>query len=99
LQAHPAWRAKPRFVPMVGPFYQGMAVMVPLHLAQLDRNASVDSRACGAGAALCRRALRASVDAAGATRDVLAEGEFDVQACNGSNRAEIFVFGSATRSC
>lgn len=92
MQAYTGLAVKPHFVPVVGPFYQGMGVMVPLHLSQLGPRAS---------AARIHAALQARYDGERFVqvmplRDpaVLAEGEFDVQACNGSNRAEIFVFGS-----
>jgi N-acetyl-gamma-glutamyl-phosphate reductase len=92
MQAYTGLAVKPHFVPVVGPFYQGMGVMVPLHLSQLGPRASAERIHAG---------LQARYDGERFVqvmplRDpaVLAEGEFDVQACNGSNRAEIFVFGS-----
>ena len=77
-------------MPVVAAFYKGIAVSVPLHLSQL---------APGATAATLQRALE---DRYGGERfvrvkplsdpDTLANGFFDVQACNDTNRAEIFVF-------
>jgi N-acetyl-gamma-glutamyl-phosphate reductase len=92
MQAYTGLAVKPHFVPVVGPFYQGMGVMVPLQLCQLDRRAS----AASVHAALEERYAGERFVKVMPLRDpaVLAEGEFDVQACNGSNRAEIFVFGS-----
>ncbi|MFN9503828.1 MAG: N-acetyl-gamma-glutamyl-phosphate reductase [Rubrivivax sp.] len=92
MQAYTGLAVKPHFVPVVGPFYQGMGVMVPLQLCQLDRRAS----AASLHAALEERYAGERFVKVMPLRDpaVLAEGEFDVQACNGSNRAEIFVFGS-----
>jgi N-acetyl-gamma-glutamyl-phosphate reductase len=92
MQSYTGLAVKPHFVPVVGPFYQGMGVMVPLQLCQLDRRAS----AASLHAALEERYAGERFVKVMPLRDpaVLAEGEFDVQACNGSNRAEIFVFGS-----
>ena len=90
MTAHTGLQARPLFVPVVANFYKGLAVSVPLHLSQL---------APGATAATLQRALE---DRYGGERfvrvkplsdpDTLANGFFDVQACNDTNRAEIFVF-------
>ena len=92
MQAFTGLAVKPHFVPVLGPFYKGMGVMVPLHIAQLDRRASAES----VHAALAQRYAGERFVKVMPLRDpaVLAEGEFDVQACNDSNRAEIFVFGT-----
>ncbi len=88
--AHP-----PLFMPIVGDFYKGLAVSIPLHARQL---------AGGAGAAVVHRAL--SERYAGerfvrvqplADPRVLAEGGFDVQACNDTQYADLFVFGDDQR--
>jgi N-acetyl-gamma-glutamyl-phosphate reductase len=92
MQAHTGLRGKPHFLPVVGPFYKGLAVMVPLHVSHLGRDGSAEAlHAC----------LQARYEGEAFVRVMplrdpatLAEGEFDVQACNDSNRAEIFVFGS-----
>lgn len=92
MQAHAGLRRKPHFVPVVGKFYQGLAVMVPLHRDPLGAGASAEAlHACLA--ARYRGEPFVSVEP---LRDpaTLEIGEFDVQACNGSNRAQLFVFGS-----
>ena len=77
-------------MPIVGNFYKGLAVSVPLHLSQL--------RAGTDGAALLRaferhyegeRFIRVMplADAAGAEPNF-----FDVQGANDTNRIDIFVF-------
>lgn len=89
---HGGLTCRPVFQPIVGPFYQGLAVSLPLHMAQL---------AGGAGAASVHQAyvrhfegepfvdVRPLRDA-----QVLEDGFFDVQACNGTNRVDIFVFAN-----
>ena len=85
----------PLFMPIVGDFYKGLAVTIPLHASQLRG---------GAGAAEAHRVL--SERYAGerfvrvmplADPQVIAEGGFDVQACNDTQRADLFVFGDAER--
>jgi N-acetyl-gamma-glutamyl-phosphate reductase len=92
MQVHAGLAAKPVFVPVVANFYKGLAVMVPLHLRQL---------AAGTSGAVLQRAL---ADRYGGERFVrvmplsdpatLEEGFFDVQACNDTNRADLFVFAN-----
>ena len=92
MQTHTGLATKPHFVPVVGAFYQGLAVMVPLHRAQLARQASAEAvHTCLAKHYAGERFVKVMP-----LRDenTLRIGEFDVQACNGSNRAEVFVFGS-----
>ena len=90
--AHTGLAQAPVFMPAVGNFYKGLAVSVPLHLSLLPRGTD--------GAAL-HRALTAHY--AGerfvkvmplADPATLHSGFFDVQACNDSNRCELFVFGN-----
>jgi N-acetyl-gamma-glutamyl-phosphate reductase len=92
MQAYTGLASKPHFVPIVGNFYKGMGVMVPLHLASLGHGVTVEAL----HAALAARYDGERFVRVMPLRDpaVLAEGEFDVQACNDSNRAEVFVFGS-----
>ena len=90
MMAHTGLQARPLFMPVVASFYKGLAVSVPLHLSQL---------APGTTAPALQRALE---DRYGGERFVrvmplsdpatLADGFFDVQACNDTNRADIFVF-------
>jgi N-acetyl-gamma-glutamyl-phosphate reductase len=92
MQGHTGLSHKPHFVPVVGPFYKGLAVMIPLHRTQLGRHASAEA----VHDALTQHYAGERFVKVMPLRDAatLAEGEFDVQACNGSNRAELFVFGS-----
>jgi len=94
--AHTGLHARPMFLPVVGPFYQGLAVSVPLHYTQLPAGAD----AAALHAALARhyageRFVRVMPLSDAAT---LAAGFFDVQGCNGSNRLDLYVFGAADQA-
>jgi N-acetyl-gamma-glutamyl-phosphate reductase len=92
MAAYTGLAVKPHFVPVVGPFYQGMGVMASLHLRELAPGATPE-RVHAALAAFYEGERFVRVMPLRDT-DSLDQGEFDVQACNGSNRAELFVFGS-----
>lgn len=90
--AHTGLAARPVFMPVVGPFAKGLAVSVPLHLAQLRP---------GTTAAELHAALAARYEGERFVRVMplgdeanLAGGFFDVTACNDSNRADLFVFAA-----
>jgi N-acetyl-gamma-glutamyl-phosphate reductase len=94
MMAHTGLTARPLFTPMVGNFYKGLAVSVSLHLSQLPGNTSQ----------AIHRALERHYDLERFVRlmplndpATLEDGFFDVQACNDSNRAELFVFASDTQ--
>jgi N-acetyl-gamma-glutamyl-phosphate reductase len=91
MKAHTGLRAKPVFMPIVSSFYKGLAVTVPLTLSQLG--VGVDAARLHAALAeryAGERFIRVMPlnDA-----DTLGEGFFDVQACNDTNRVDLFVFG------
>ncbi len=81
----------PVFMPIVGNFYKGLTVSIPFHATALSRGAS----AARVHAALVERyAGEAFVRVMPlADPQVLAEGSFDVQGCNDTQRADLFVFG------
>ncbi|MET0381819.1 MAG: N-acetyl-gamma-glutamyl-phosphate reductase [Burkholderiaceae bacterium] len=83
----------PLFVPTVGNFYKGLTVSIPFHASQLAQGADV----ARVHAALARRyAGEPFVNVMPlADPQVLAAGGFDVQACNDTQRADLFVFGDA----
>ena len=92
MAAHTGLAAAPVFMPVVGNFYKGLAVSVPLHLAQL---------APAASAAALQQALAAHYQGEAFVQvkllsdpATLEAGFFDVQACNDSNRCELFVFAN-----
>ena len=87
--------AAPVFSPIVGPFLKGLAVTIPLHASQLRP---------GTTAADLQAALARHYDgeafirvAPVAAEEELDNGFFDVQACNDTNRADLFVFGNGER--
>ncbi|MEX8520973.1 MAG: N-acetyl-gamma-glutamyl-phosphate reductase [Leptothrix sp. (in: b-proteobacteria)] len=90
MMAHTGLRTKPVFMPIVANFYKGMTVTVPLQ--------GVDAAAVHA--AYSRRfegeqfvRVMPLNDA-----DTLQGGFFDVQACNDSNRVDIFVFANGPQA-
>lgn len=95
MAAHTGLARPPVFMPVVGPFYKGMGVSVPLGLSQLRAGAT----AAALRAALAERyAGEPFVRVASAEETVTAaESPFDVTACNDTNRAELFVFAADDR--
>jgi N-acetyl-gamma-glutamyl-phosphate reductase len=96
MMAHTGLRLAPTFVPVVGPFYKGLAVSVPLHFSQL---------AAGTTGATLQQALAERYAGERFVRvmplsdpETLAGGFFDVQACNDTNRADLFVFANDQQS-
>jgi N-acetyl-gamma-glutamyl-phosphate reductase len=96
MRVHGLLARAPVFQPVVGNFERGLAVTIPLHLDQL---------APGTTGATLQRIYE---DRYGGERFVrvmplsdpatLEAGFFDVQACNGTNRVDLFVFASATQA-
>jgi N-acetyl-gamma-glutamyl-phosphate reductase len=92
MTAHTGLTTRPIFMPIVGSFYKGLAVSVPLHLSQLATAATPESiQAAFEQRYGAERFIRVMP-----LRDpqTLEDGFFDVQACNGSNRVDIFVFAN-----
>jgi N-acetyl-gamma-glutamyl-phosphate reductase len=83
----------PVFMPIVGNFYKGLTVSIPFHLGELARG--VD--AARVHAVLAERYAGEAFIRVMSLSDpqVLADGGFDVQACNDTQRADLFVFGNA----
>jgi len=98
--AHTGITRRPVFMPIVASFYKGLAVTIPLQLEQLGT---------GGTASALHDALERRYEGERFVRvmpfcdpDTLDEGFFDVQACNDTNRADIFVFagdGQALLMC
>jgi len=95
MMTHTGLAAAPLFMPIVGNFYKGLAVTVPLHLGQLKPGttpetiqSAFEERYAG------ERFIRVMPLRDAAT---LEDGFFDVQACNDTNRVDLFVFGNATQ--
>ena len=102
MMAHTGLNTAPIFMPMVGNFYKGLAVTVPLQLGSLG-NSQGNSQGSSQGvtpeavhAALAARYAGERFIRVMPLRDpgTLASGFFDVQACNDSNRVDIFVFAN-----
>ena len=93
---HSRLESAPVFLPIVGDFLKGLAVSVPLQLAALRRGATPEHL----HAALAERYAAEPFVRVMPLCDpaVLAEGYFDVQACNDTNRAELFVFASDSQA-
>jgi N-acetyl-gamma-glutamyl-phosphate reductase len=98
MQTQCGLQAKPLFMPMVGNFYKGLSVSVPLHFSQL---------ADGTTAQKIQRAFEQRYEGERFIRVlplndagvIEAEGGyFDVQAANDSNRVDIFVFASDSQA-
>jgi len=94
MRAHSGLLQAPIFMPVVGPFYKGLAVSVPLDLQALGctgatLQAAYDARYAG------ERFIRVMPLA---DPETLAAGFFDVQGCNGTNRVDIFVFANETQA-
>jgi N-acetyl-gamma-glutamyl-phosphate reductase len=88
---HAGLTTAPVFMPVVSNFYKGLAVSVPVHLSQLDSRAAAEDL----HATLARHyADEPFVDVMPYNDPAIAAASgFDVQACNDTNRVEIFVFG------
>ena len=92
MMAHTGLSVKPVFQPIVGNFYKGLSVSVPLHLSQLKPGVTAQSIQSAlethyAGEPfICVMPLRDTATLEG--------GFFDVQACNDTNRVDLFVFAN-----
>ncbi len=92
MMAHTGLTDRPIFMPIVGSFYKGLSVSVPLHLTQLKAGTSVEA----IQAAFEKRYSAERFVRVMPLRDpaALADGFFDVQGCNDTNRVDIFVFAN-----
>src|SRR5262245_4957040 len=88
-------QALPVFMPIVANFYNGLVVSVPLHLTDLA--AGADSRRIHAVLSETYAGERFVKAMPLSDPAALDAGYFDVQACNDSNRCELFVFAGDGR--
>jgi N-acetyl-gamma-glutamyl-phosphate reductase len=96
MMAHTGLTAKPVFMPIVGNFYKGLAVSVPLHFAQLKAGVTgVHLQTTLAQRYAGERFIRVMPLSDPAT---LEDGFFDPQACNDTNRVDLFVFADETQA-
>jgi N-acetyl-gamma-glutamyl-phosphate reductase len=92
MMAHTGLTTRPLFMPVVGNFYKGLAVSVPLHLDTLGPGTTAETiQACLEARYAGERFVRVMSLRDAAT---LEGGFFDVQAANGTNRADLFVFAN-----
>jgi len=98
MQLHSGLATKPLFMPIVGNFYKGLAVTVPLHLSQLLPGSSGQSlQRAMAQRYEGERFIRVMPLSDPATIDAEA-GFFDVTAANDSNRVDLFVFATDSQA-
>ena len=96
MMTHTGLSTKPVFMPIVSSFYKGLAVSVPLHLSQLKS---------GTTGQMLQQTLAARYAGEPFIRVMpLSDpatledgGYFDVQACNDTNRCDLFVFADDQR--
>ena len=96
MTAHARLSQTPNFMPIVASFYKGLAVSVPLHFSQLP--AGVDGGRLQAAYARHYAGERFVQVMPLSDPATLEDGFFDVQACNDTNRVDIFVFASDTQA-
>lgn len=96
MTAHTGLSVKPLFMPIVGNFYKGLSVHVPLHLSQLRAGTTPEQL----HAALAERYEGERFVRVMPLRDAatLESGFFDAQGCNDTNRVDLFVFASDTQA-
>ena len=94
MMEHTGLSTRPIFMPVVANFYKGLAVSVPLHLQALGTTPEAVHAALAARYA-AERFIRVMP-----LRDpgTLESGFFDLQACNDSNRVDLFVFANDTQA-
>jgi N-acetyl-gamma-glutamyl-phosphate reductase len=95
MRVHTGLAHAPLFLPVVGNFYKGLAVSVPLALSQLAPGTTAERL----HAALSRHYADERFITVRPLRDpaVLEGGFFDVQGANDTNRVDLFVFGNETQ--
>jgi N-acetyl-gamma-glutamyl-phosphate reductase len=93
MRTHAGLASDPVFTPVVANFYKGLVLTVPLPLAQLPgRPSPAAVQATLAAAYAGEKFIRVLPFG---DESALDDGSFDVQACNGTNRADVAVFGRA----
>ena len=92
MRAHSGLEVNPVFMPIVGDFYKGLAVSVPLHLRALGAGVSPER----IHAVLTERYRNEAFIQVRPLRDpdALESTYFDVQACNDTNQVDLFVFAN-----
>ena len=92
MMTHTGLTQRPIFMPIVGSFYKGLSVSVPLHLSDFPAGLNAEAiQVAFEERYVGERFVRVMPIRDPAT---LADGFFDVQACNDTNRVDIFVFAN-----
>lgn len=89
MQRYTGLAGAPLFSPVVGPFYKGLAVSVPLDLGRLGGQASRQA----VHQALAERYAGEAFVRVHPLDVEITDGFFDVQGSNDTNRVDLFVFG------
>ena len=84
----------PVFLPVVAPYYKGLAVSVPLDLARIRAAGKVDVKRAAIHAVLAARYADERFVQVAALDAAPEGGLFDMQGSNDTNRADLFVFGN-----
>jgi N-acetyl-gamma-glutamyl-phosphate reductase len=92
---HSGLRTSPVFMPVVSNFYKGLALSVPLHFKDCARGVD-GTRLHEALASRYANERFVKVMPLSDASSVNTAGYFDVQACNDTNRCELFVFAGAS---
>jgi N-acetyl-gamma-glutamyl-phosphate reductase len=95
MSTHAGLATRPIFMPIVGNFYKGLSVSVPLHLSQLKTGSTPEGVQAAFEAYYAGERFIRVMPLRDAT--ALADAYFDVQACNDTNRVDIFVFANETQ--
>lgn len=92
MTAHTGLATKPVFMPIVANFYKGLAVSIPIHLKSLGEGRTAEHL----HTALAKRYEKERFVRVMPLRDpdALERTYFDVQACNDTNRVDLFVFAN-----
>ncbi len=95
MMTHTGLATRPIFMPIVGKFYKGLSVSVPLHLSELKAGTTPEA----VQGAFEQRYAGERFIRVMPLRDpaALADGYFDVQACNDTNHVDIFVFANQSQ--
>jgi N-acetyl-gamma-glutamyl-phosphate reductase len=95
MATHSRLETRPLFMPIVGNFLKGLSVSVPLHLSDLKRGSTAEQIQSVLSARYAGERFVRVMPLGDATVD---GGYFDVQACNDTNRVELFVFANESQA-
>lgn len=95
MTAHGRLETGPLFMPVVGPFLKGLSVAVPLHLGELRRGSGPEELHAALAARYAGERFVRVLPLR--DRETVDDGYFDIQACNDTNRVDLFVFASQTQ--